>query len=292
MSQTIKYLVGVLLMLIGSHLSLFADDFNPTNPAEPNPPADPEVVVPVVYHKVTVNASPAGAVSSLSGAGSYRTGTSVRLASSRYSSAYVFSHWEKDGEWYSNASSFYYTMGDTAVTFTVHYTYSPTSPGEPEVPKFEDKHHLYFVAEPLSAGYFNLSSGQEYLYDQTITVRVTPNSKDYSFIGWYEGAKLVSTNLSFSFDMPGRDVTLKAKFTYDPTDPFEPSSPEDDPQEDVQTYPTGDANKDGVLDVADAVRVINMLITGAPYDVRADSDGDGKLDVADAVSIINACLKN
>ena len=92
--------------------------------------------------------------------------------------------------------------------------------------------------------------------------------------------------------MPGRDVTLKAKFIYDPTDPFEPTLPEGEEQDDVQTYPTGDANKDGALDVADAVRVINMLITGAPYDVRADADGDGKLDVADAVSIINACLKN
>ena len=292
MSQTIKYLVGVLLIFIGSHLSLLADDFNPTNPAEPNPPADPEVVVPVVYHKVTVNASPAGAVSSLSGAGRYTVGTRITLRSYAISSAYKFSHWTKDGEWYSSSTAPTFTVGDTAVTFTVHYDYSPTSPGEPEVPKFEDKHRLYFVAEPLSAGYFNLSSGQEYLYDQTIMVRVTPNSKDYSFIGWYEGVKLVSTSQSFSFSMPGRDVRLTAKFEYDPQDPFEPSSPEDDPQEDVQTYPTGDANKDGVLDVADAVRVINMLITGAPYDVRADSDGDGKLDVADAVSIINACLKN
>ena len=300
MSQTIKYLVGVLLMLISSHLSLLADDFDPENPAEPNPPAkpevvDPEVEVPIVYYDVKVTANPVGAVSSLSGAGRYTEGTKITLGSSVYSSAYKFSHWTKDGEWYSDQLRPTHIVEDTAVTFTVHYIYSPTSPEEPEEPEFpviEEKHHLYFVAEPLNAGYFNLSSGGEFLYDQTITVRVTPNSKDYSFIGWYEGVKLVSTSQSFSFSMPGRDVRLTAKFEYDPQNPFEPSSPEDDPQDDVQTYPTGDANKDGALDVADAVRVINMLITGAPYDVRADADGDGKLDVADAVTIINACLKN
>lgn len=289
MRQTIKQMLGVLLIIIGSHLSLLADDFNPTNPAEPNPPVEPEVSVPVVYHKVTVNASPAGSVSSLSGAGSYKTGTSVRLSSSRYSSAYVFSHWEKDGEWYSNASSFYYTVADTSATFTVHYIYSPTSPGEPEVPKFEDKHRFYFAAEPLTAGYFSMSSGQEYLYEQTITVRATPY-ENYSFLGWYEGVKLVSTNPSFSFNMPGRDVTLKAKFVYDPKDPFEPSLPEGEEQEDIQTYPSGDADGDGSLNVADAVRVINMYLNG-DYDVKADADADGKVDIGDAVIIINAYLK-
>ena len=299
MKQTIKQMLGVLLIFIGSHLSLLADDFNPTNPAEPNPPAkpevvDPEVEVPIVYYDVKVTANPVGAVSSLSGAGRYTEGTKITLGSSVYSSAYKFSHWTKDGEWYSDQLRPTHIVEDTAVTFTVHYIYSPTSPEEPEEPEFpiiEEKHFLYLAAEPLTAGKFDMSSGGEYLYDQTITVRATPYS-NYSFIGWYEGVKLVSTNLSFSFDMPGRDVRLTAKFEYDPTDPFEPSLPEGDKQDDVQTYPTGDANKDGALDVADAVRVINMLITGAPYDVRADADGDGKLDVADAVSIINACLKN
>lgn len=289
MTRTIRHWLGVLLILIGSHLSLLADDFNPTNPAEPNPPVDPEEVVPVVYHEVKVTANPIGAVSSLSGAGRYTKGTRITLRSYAISSAYKFSHWTKDGEWYSSSTAPTFTVGDTAVTFTVHYDYSPTSPGEPEVPKFEDKHRLYFVAEPLTAGYFSMSSGGEYLYDQTITVRATANS-NYSFIGWYEGVKLVSKSQSFSFGMPGREVRLTAKFVYDPQDPFEPNLPDDEVQDDVQTYPSGDADGDGALDVADAVRVINMYLKGE-YDVKADADGDGKVNTADAVIIINAYLK-
>lgn len=61
-------------------------------------------------------------------------------------------------------------------------------------------------------------------------------------------------------------------------------------QDNVQTTPTGDADGDGVVDVADAVRIINLCLKGE-YESKADVDGDGTVDVADAVAVINKCMK-
>ena len=65
---------------------------------------------------------------------------------------------------------------------------------------------LYLVAEPLTACTFNEESGVSYEYDQTVSgLRATPNT-GYTFLGWYDGARLMSENLTFSFNMPDRDV--------------------------------------------------------------------------------------
>lgn len=55
----------------------------------------------------------------------------------------------------------------------------------------------------------------------------------------------------------------------------------------------GDANGDGVVDIADGVSIVNY-ITGKPcspfHADRADVDGDGVIDIADAVGIINIVI--
>ena len=272
-----RYLIGVLLTIVGSHLSLLAQEFDPTNPAEP-----------YQYNKLKMKGQPTEAVSSLSGAGYYMEGTVVTLRSyAKNSKVYTFSHWEKDGEWYSSEAAPKYTMGNDAVTFTAVYTFTPPSPDEPLL----NDNRLYLVAEPLTACTFNKESGVSYKYDQTVSnLTATPNAA-YTFLGWYDGARLMSENLTFSFNMPDRDVTLVARFEYNPANPLEPSLPDGTAQDNIQTTPTGDANGDGVVDVADAVRVINLCLTGE-YAGKADVDGDGVVDVADAVRVINACLKN
>ena len=260
-------------MIIGSQL--FAQDFDPANPAEP-----------YLYSKLTVTADPTEAVSSLSGAGYYKEGTVVTLKSSvKNSQLYTFSHWEKNGVFYSNEKSPKYTMENDAVTFTACYAYTPPSPDEPWL----DDNRLYLVAEPLTACTFNKESGVSYKYAQTVSdLRATPNT-GYTFLGWYDGATLMSDKLTFSFNMPDRDVTLVARFEYNPANPLEPSLPDGTEQDNIQTTPTGDANGDGMVDVADAVSVINLCLTGE-YAGKADVDGDGVVDVADAVRVINLCL--
>lgn len=270
-----RYVIGVLLCM-SSHLLLMADDYNPTNPAEP-----------YVYNKLSMNGRPTEAVSSLSGAGYYKEGTVVTLYSYRRSSAYTFSHWEKNGEWYSNEASLEYTMENDAVTFTACYNYSPPSPDEPLV----NDNRLYLVAEPLTACRFDVQSGLSYEYDQAVSLAATANT-GYIFLGWYNGSKLVSDKLNFSFYMPEGDLTLTAKFEYNPTSPDEPKG--DGSQTNVQTTPTGDANGDGIVNVTDAVYLINVclgLTTDANMD-KCDVNGDGAVNVTDAVAIINICLKN
>ena len=58
----------------------------------------------------------------------------------------------------------------------------------------------------------------------------------------------------------------------------------------VEDYKKGDVDGDGVVDLADAVLVINYYV-GKPVskfiEKAADVDGDGVIDLADAVRIIN-----
>lgn len=53
----------------------------------------------------------------------------------------------------------------------------------------------------------------------------------------------------------------------------------------------GDADGDGVVDVADAVRIINLSLS-SEYETKADVDADGVVDVADAVAVINIVTKS
>ena len=58
----------------------------------------------------------------------------------------------------------------------------------------------------------------------------------------------------------------------------------------IEDYKKGDVDGDGVVDLADAVLVINHYV-GKPVNKfvtkAADVDGDGVIDLADAVRIIN-----
>ena len=272
----VRYLIVLLSVIMGGSHRLMADDFNPSNPAEP-----------YLYSKLTVTASPTAAVSSLSGAGYYKEGTVVTLRSYAQSSIYTFSHWTKDGEWYSSEASPKYTMGGEPVTFTAHYNYTPVSPDEP----WSDDNRLYLVAEPLTACTFNITSGKSYRYEQTVSLSATA-STGYTFLGWYDGGKLVSSSLSFSFNMPDNDLTLTARFEYDPANPDEPGG--DTGQDDVQTEPSGpkgDVNLDGKVSVVDAVVVINMFLQSV-YEAKGDLNKDGKITVADAVVAINLFLNS
>lgn len=274
MKQTLKLWIGVLLFL-GSHLSLFADDFNPTNPAEP-----------YLYNKLTVTGRPTEAISSLSGAGYYREGTVVTLRSYvRNNKLYTFSHWEKNGEWYSDDPAPKYTMENDAVTFTACYVFTPVSPDEPKL----DDNRLFLVAEPLTACSFNIQSGKSYGAGSYVSLNALTSNDitSYTFLGWYEGIRLVSKNKNFSFYMPERDLTLTAKFEFNPVNP---SEPEGSGPMGVESIP-GDANGDGVVDVADAVSVINFILAGGSS-AGADANSDGLIDVTDAVTIINFCLKS
>lgn len=274
MQKLISKIFAMLLLFVGSNMAAFANDFDPVNPAEP-----------YVYSKLTVTADPVVAVSSLSGAGHYKEGTVVTLKSSRRSTLWAFSHWEKNGEWFSDEASPKYTMEADAVTFTACYDYTPASPDEPWI----DDNRLYLVAEPLSACTFNQESGISYKYDRTVTVQAKPNGA-YTFKGWFDGGTMVSSSLKFSFNMPDRDRTLVARFEYDPVNPAEPDS--DGSQTNVQTTPKGDVNKDGLVNVSDVVYLVNVCLNRIKdYNSElCDVNNDALVNVSDIVYVVNICL--
>lgn len=279
----LKWIILGLLLVVGSNPPLAAQDetttFDPATPAEPN-----------ALYRVKVEADPVQAVSSLRGAGDYTFNTTVTIGASRYSSAYVLTHWTKDGEVYDAAgtsSSFSYTMTGEDVTFTAHYTYSPALPDEPQS---VNEWRLYLVSEPLTGGYFNCESGKKYMSGTAVDVTAYSNT-GYDFVGWYNGSTLVSTNPSISYEMQSSHVTLTAKFVYNPALPAEPGWVEDNQQDNVDTSAavTGDADGNGEVTVTDVVTIINAILSDE-YIKKGDADGNGEITINDVVAVVNIIL--
>ena len=266
----------VVLLFFGSATSLYAQ-FNPTNPPEPEEN---------IYYDVSVSPSHVNAAYTYGG-GKYAVGTNITLRYSlRNSVDYVFSHWTLNGEHYSNESSFVYTVTAGKAAFVAHFRYTPSSPQEPSV---KDEHKLYLEADHDAACSFNIASGISVEYDNYITLTTYVN-QSYDFLGWYKNGVLINSNTTFNFLMPYEDVTLSAKFRFNPFNPSEPES--DGTQEDVDVKPTGDVNNDGVVDILDIVAVVNYSLSEEGEDrMKYDFNGDGVIDILDIVRIVNLSLE-
>ena len=188
------------------------------NGFDPNPPADPQFHY---YYPITVTVSPANA-GWASGGGEYEAGSNIWINTSA-SSGYAFSHWEKDGEIYSDARSFYFTTDDKKHSFVAVYEYSPTTPADPDN-TYEPKKRLYLTCNSTGCS-FNLTSGEKRLVGKNIGIQAYINN-GYKINGWYEGDSLVATTSGFTYMMPDHDVTLRLDIEYAPSLP-------DDPVQDV-----------------------------------------------------------
>ena len=265
----------VLLLILGSTPALYAQ-YNPTNPPEPEEN---------IYYNVTVNAS-SEAAANTSGTGKYKEGTKITVRYSLRAGNYTFSHWTVNGELYpETGSSFTYTVsGDDKIV--AHFSYAPSSPLEPSA---KDEHRLYIEASSYGACSFNRASGLWTEFDNYVTLTAYVN-QGYDFLGWYRNGVLVSDKTTFNYLMPDEDVTLVARFKYNPFNPSEPES--DGSQDNVQNALTGDINKDGVVDVIDIVAVVNYSLKEADDNLhRYDLNGDGVVDVIDIVKVVNLSLE-
>ena len=281
--RRIKFIVAVLLC-VGSHLSLSAQ-FNPDSPKEPQ-----------ANFKVRTSVQPQAAATWISVwdenyDGYYSSGECVHLECPAVNGVYTFSHWTLDGEVYSNECNMSYVIDDKSVSFVAHYEYNvaPFDPESPDEPFADLKNYLYLVSEPLTACSFNQSSGLKWSYDEWIYLYTYPNGEGLVFLGWYNGNGVkVSDSRDFSFQMPDENLVLIARYEYAPISPSDPDG--GGMQDNVQNHVTGDANGDGVADIANAVRVVKMSLAGE-YTLEADTNYDGVVDVTDAVGVINICLK-
>lgn len=269
MKSNILHLIGLFLILVVGNVQ--AQDLNPTNPPEP-----------FTYHRVTVSATPYGYTS---GAGRYLQDQQVTISTSAYS-GYTFSHWTRNGVMYSTERNFTYTVDGEKADFVAHYDFTPTDPQEPQGVY---RHRLYLMNNIQEACSFNMSSGQKVDEDTYIRVQAYSNV-GYDFLGWYMGNVKVSEAESFNYLMGAENVTLEARYKYNPTNPDEPMG---GAQDDVANGVKGDVNGDGKVTVADAIAIITVYLSlpaDALPDPKYDLNGDGKVTVADAINAITTYL--
>lgn len=288
--------VLVLLLILGSTPAIYAQGsqaratttrstFDPENPAEP----DNGYEEPIVYYKVKISSNPAS-VAYVSSGGEFTSGTRKFIYTSSKNSKYVFSHWTLNGEWYSGNRSFYYTVEQTDANFVAYYEFDPSSPVEPEPLPEIKVNPLYLMTNIEGACSFNQASGNEYEEEVWVELEAYP-AKGYEFKGWYSGTTLISSNAKFNYQMPDGAVTLTAnvaRVVFNPDNPSEPDSS----QEDVQTTPVGDVNKDGVVNVFDIIAVVNYSLAETDENLPLyDLNGDGAVNVFDIIKVVNISLE-
>ena len=287
MKSIIGWVTLLLLWAVGTPLARAQEDFDPTNPPEPN-----------VYYKVTVSSNPKGI--NVSGGGQFTEGSSTYIYATSSSGDYKFSHWTLNGEFYSTQRTFYYTVEPVNASFVAHYEeqyheeeFDPVNPSEPTTPQVVVTRTLTLVENPTGRCSFNVDKTQKVKVHDWVYLSAYPET-DYDFIGWYQKGQCISTSQYFYFQMPAENTTLTAivKYNYNPANPSEPGNPG---QGNVDMGHVGDANGDGIINIADAVHVVNVYLEGgsaAGHNRVCDMNEDGKVDVADAVIIVNTYLGN
>ena len=175
----------VLLQMIA--LPIYAD-FDPTNPPEPN-----------ITYKLIVGATPAGSAYT-SGSGNFREGERRRVSASPYSN-YKLLYWTINGyRYHETSTSFYYTMGDSAVTLIAHYEYNeptppPFEPGNPPEPYV--KQYVTVDINPAEGG--TTSGSGSYTNGEKVTVRANLDT-DYEFQSWtINGYPWSATSTTFTY---------------------------------------------------------------------------------------------
>lgn len=278
MKNKMKTLIALTLAVLTT-AGVWADDYNPPNPPDP-----------LTRYRVTVTTEPAEA-GYTSGGGLYYSGQAVRLSTSARTN-YTFLYWKQDGNRLADGNSQYYnyTMGTEKTTFTAVYAYEPPNPAEPVAP---NDYRLYLENNADDCCTFNLTSGLRHEADSYVRVAAVNVSPGFEFQGWFANGQKVSSALSFNYLMPANDVTLIARFVYNPVSPADPAS--SGSQQSVDNGRLGDLNGDAVTNVSDAVQLVNHYLNNTTGELPAsvaDVNRDGQINVADAVEIVNRYLNN
>jgi len=184
--------------------------FTPGSPGEPSEPST------TLYYRLGIKATQG---CSVSGAGRYLAGTSVRVSAS-VESGYSFLGWtNRNGETVSNSTSFNYTMPIDGDTLTANCVFNPGSPAEPSDPIL--RHNVTVVCS--DGGYYSGSTGR-YLEGSTYTLTAYANT-GYEFVGWYLNGELYTNLRSFSYTVGKENMNFYAMFVFNPSSPGEPNMP-------------------------------------------------------------------
>lgn len=273
-SNLLKGLIALLGAILAGALMALAQDFNPTSPPEPQ-----------TLSKLSVVASPAG-VARTTGTGRYVQGTRVYINASAIDTDYRFVRWEKDGKTISTSRSMYYTTGGSDETLTAVYEYVVFDPTSPDEPRQNYMWKLYLDSDPEEGCSFSLDNGSRHLAGEKLSITAYPN-QGFVFDGWYMGELKYSDELTIPYTMPRSDARLRARFTFIPDSPDEPTGGN---QTNVDNKVNYDVNRDGVVNATDATSIISVFLTDSMYLRRYDVNSDGAINVSDVTEIISEFL--
>lgn len=128
------------------------------------------------------------------GQGAYPVGTTVTAVATPASGA-SFQGWYENGQLVSSSASY-------QVTLTSNVSLEARFSGSTQ------NYSLLLTSEPAQGG--NVSGAGSYAAGTTVTASATANT-GYSFVGWFNGSTLVSSNANYSFQL-NANTTLTAKF--------------------------------------------------------------------------------
>ena len=273
-----KRLLSILAVLLAAlTASAQSGGFNPENPPEP-----------LLRQQLTVKTQPENAGYAY-GSGMYAEGSNVSVSTSG-NTGYTFQYWMLNGTPIEASQNFTYTMTykPTELVAVYKYEFNPENPGEPiSIPV---TYRLYLDSEPINAGWFNRNSGDAVRPGFGVYLSASANSS-YIFDGWYDvKGTLISSDASFTYDMPNSNVTLTARFKFSPINPGDPIGSQDNVS---NTPERGDVNVDGKVDVADIVEVVNYLNNKPSKRFNkdaADANGDKVVDLKDIQFIENIIM--
>lgn len=141
--------------------------------------------------QLEVNPQGAGTVS---GAGSYVYNAPVTVQATPYT-GWAFTGWTVAGQLISTHQSFSFNMPASALQLQANFE--------------QILYPLQLNAMPAEAG--TVSGSGNYTYNAPVTVQAIPNT-GWAFTGWTAAGQLVSTNQSYSFNMPAAALQLQANF--------------------------------------------------------------------------------
>jgi hypothetical protein len=196
----------------------WGDEFDPVNPGDPQP-----------YYMLRLETSPAGGGKLSFDHQMVEAGKNVTIEITPYTD-FEFVQWVCGEDILSKYKKFTYTMPAKNVTLTAQMIYNepeepgpfnPANPGDPEGSEpAKPRHHVTIFTSPSVGG--TVSKSNFYMREDTKQDLYAYNSTSYEFAGWYHNGELQSMNNPVTLTMKKEDISLTAKFRFNPLSPDDP----------------------------------------------------------------------